>query len=369
MAEPLIAQYGSDIPEKIAVTIEAVCAAFNTKAFVEDTLAGYTELNLMQRGTHIARALKNHLPGDYPEALKILLASLKVGQPRSTGSLASFFYLPHTCFVRDFGLEHFDISMKAQHRLTQCFAAEFSIRPFLDRYPQESLARLEQWAQDKSEHVRRLVSEGTRPRLPWAPRLKSFGKDPQQIIHLLEWLKDDESPYVRRSVANHLNDIGKTHPALLINVANRWLKDATPQRKQLVLHALRTAIKRGDKGVFELVGYGHKPAIHAEFVSCIPSKPRIGECVNFELRIASTSNQPQRLMIDMEIGYVKANGQCKSKIFKFKTLELQPKETVAFTKKLSFAQMATRKHYPGQHTLGLLINGQAYALGTFNVSK
>src|SRR3989338_7440297 len=227
MAEPLVNQYGADVPKAIARMITAVHPAFESRKFVADALKGYEALALMPRGNHIARALQRPLPPDYPKALKILLASLDQPHGRDAGlTLGSFLYLPHTMFVAEFGLDHFEASMQAQHALTQRFTAEFSIRPFLQQHEAATLARLKQWASDPSEHVRRLVSEGSRPRLPWASRLPAFQKNPAPVIELLELLKDDPALYVRRSVANNLNDIGKDHPDLLAQTAKRWLQGA-----------------------------------------------------------------------------------------------------------------------------------------------
>ena len=367
MAEPLVAQYGPDIPVHIANTFTQVYRNFDSQAFISDCLKGYETLNLMQRGSHIANALHKHLPTDYAKAIRIVLDSLQAKRERNTGSLASFFYLPHTCFVARYGLDHFDLSMQAQYELTQRFTAEFSIRPYLKHHQEKTLALLKAWTQDDSEHVRRLVSEGTRPRLPWAPRLPQFQKDPQAVLELLELLKDDVSPYVRRSVANNLNDIGKDHPALLVDVARNWLRDASPQRDQLIRHALRSAIKRADAAAFHAIGYGEKPKVEVRLVQLTPDPAVIGGSVALTLSIGSTDGKVQKLLVDLEIGYVKANGECRPKVFKFRMLELAPGETISLSRKISLAQMTTRTHYAGRHTLGLVINGQAYPLGAFNV--
>jgi 3-methyladenine DNA glycosylase AlkC len=229
MAEPLKNQYGADVPRAIAAMIAAVHPHFDSVQFVREALDGYEALELMPRGKKIAHALRAHLPADYEQAVAILLASLDQPHGRNPDlSLASFLYLPHTVFVVEYGLAHFEVSMRAQHALTQRFTAEFSIRPFLVHHPEATLRQLAVWATDPSAHVRRLVSEGTRPRLPWAPRLRQFQTDPAPVLALLELLKDDPELYVRRSVANSLNDIGKDHPEVLNRTAQAWLKNATP---------------------------------------------------------------------------------------------------------------------------------------------
>ena len=229
MAGELKNQFGPGAPRAIAQMIRAVHADFPHDEFLNDALRGYSPLSLTGRGFHLAAALHRHLPPNYPRAIDILLAS--ASQPhghRAAGGMAAFLYMPHLFFVARHGLEHFEDSMRAQHALTQRFTAEYSIRAFLDKHPEATLARLRVWATDPSHHVRRLVSEGTRPRLPWAPRLRAFQRDPRPVLELLELLKDDPELYVRRSVANNLNDIGKDHPELLTATAKRWLRGATP---------------------------------------------------------------------------------------------------------------------------------------------
>ena len=227
MAEQLKNLFGVDIPETIAGMIAKVFPRFPAEDFIRDSLDGYADLELFPRGRKIARAMKRHLPEDYSEAAGILIESLGPKLDMTEGSgMAPFVYLPHVFFVAEFGLDHFEDSMRAQYELTQRFSAEFSIRPYIEKYPHATLARLEKWTGDSSAQVRRLVSEGTRPRLPWAPRLRAFQIDPRPVLTLLEKLKDDPELYVRRSVANNLNDIGKDHPAVLVDVSRRWLKNA-----------------------------------------------------------------------------------------------------------------------------------------------
>jgi 3-methyladenine DNA glycosylase AlkC len=214
MAEPLKNHFDERVPRTIATQIAGVWPAFGGDQFLSDVLQAYDDLGLMDRGRHIARTLRKHLPDAYPEALGILLRSIgdRPARTEGDGGMASFLYLPHVQFVEEFGLEDFEASLNALYVLTQRFTGEFSVRPFIERYEAESLALLEQWTQDSNAHVRRLVSEGTRPRLPWAARLRRFQEDPAPVLSLLERLRDDPEEFVRRSVANNLNDIGKDHP-------------------------------------------------------------------------------------------------------------------------------------------------------------
>ena len=259
MAYQLKDQFGESAPRAIAQMIRAVHPDFPQADFLRDVSLGYGPMSLTGRGFHIAAAMRKHLPADYPRAVAILLESAsQAHEHRASGGMAAFLYMPHLFFVAQHGLDHFEDSMRAQHALTQRFTAEYSIRAFLEKHPERTLALLREWTRDPSPHVRRLVSEGTRPRLPWAPRLRAFQKDPQPVLELLELLRDDPELYVRRSVANNLNDIGKDHPALLSTVARRWLRGATPERQWVIKHALRSAVKRADAGALAALGFGGK---------------------------------------------------------------------------------------------------------------
>lgn len=368
MAEPLIAQYGHDVPQAIARMVKAVYPRFHVDAFLHDTLSGYDALALMPRAKHMARALQRHLPAQYPEALDILMAS--AGQPhgRDPGlSLASFLFLPHTLFVAEFGLGYFELSMQAQHALTQRFTAEFSIRPFLQNHTEATLERLRDWTHDPSEHVRRLVSEGTRPRLPWASRLPAFQRNPKPVLALLERLKDDPALYVRRSVANNLNDIGKDHPSLLADTASAWLKHATPERQWVVQHALRSAVKRGEPGALAALGFGTDADVVIGKPSISPQGAVIGGKVAVSFEVANSTAKPQRVLVDFAVHYIKASGASRAKVFKLKTLHLAPHETQGVGKVISLAEMTTRKHHPGLHRVDVILNGRSQLLGSFDL--
>ncbi|MDP1955512.1 MAG: DNA alkylation repair protein [Polaromonas sp.] len=368
MAEPLINQYGADVPKAIARMIAAVYPQFESRKFVADVLKGYDALALMPRGKHIAQALQRHLPPEYPKAIDILLASLDQPHGRPAGlSMASFLYLPHTLFVAQFGLDHFEDSMRAQHALTQRFTAEFSIRAFLQKHETATLARFKQWASDPSEHVRRLVSEGSRPRLPWASRLPAFQKNPAPVLGLLELLKDDPALYVRRSVANNLNDIGKDHPDVLAKTAKQWLQGASEERRWIVQHALRSAVKRGEAGALEVLGFGKSAKVKVAGARITPKRVVMGEKVNIAFDVSNTSHKAQQVLVDFCIHYVKASGKTSAKVFKLKVLELVPGQTVRLSKSISTAEMTTRKHHAGKHRVDVLLNGQARAVGAFEL--
>ncbi|HBN13592.1 MAG: DNA alkylation repair protein [Gammaproteobacteria bacterium] len=377
MAEPLKNLYGQEIPHRIADMISNASPIFDRQRFLDYVLPEYDGLELMPRGWHMADGLKHALPEDYETAIDILLASLPPARPpvaetsatadREGNTLAPFIFMPHTFFVARYGLNHFDASMRAQYELTQRFTAEFSIRPFLQQFPERTLKVLRGWTEDSSEHVRRLVSEGTRPRLPWASRLPAFQKNPEPVLSVLELLKDDPSLYVRRSVANNLNDIGKDNPDHLFETAERWLKNASPDREWIISHALRVAIKNGEPRALRLIGFGSKPQVSLSDINITPDVVTEGDSLAFSVTINSKVPASQSLLIDFVVHYLKANGSSRGKVFKLTRMELDGKQSVTVGKRISLKPMTTRKHYAGEHRLELLINGTAYPLGSFSL--
>ena len=342
-------------------------APFRSDAFLRDVLADYEPLGLMARGSRIATALKCHLPGKYETALEILLESLGPKLEKDGYGPLPFYYLPHTTFVAAYGLADFEASMRAQYELTQRFTAEFSIRPFLERHPDATLSRLAQWTEDPNVHVRRLVSEGTRPRLPWASRLRAFQKDPRPVLELLERLKDDPELYVRRSVANNLNDIGKDHLGLLVETASRWLKDASPERAWIVKYGLRSAVKRGDASALGVLGYEKGGRVTLENAVVSPTVAQVGESVLLTFELVNQGCDAERVVVDFRIHFVKANGKSSPKVFKLRAIEFEKGGRVRLSKKVSLAEMTTRKHYPGVHFVEVLLNGVVQGAGSFEL--
>jgi 3-methyladenine DNA glycosylase AlkC len=368
MAEPLKNYFGPEVPARIADMIQNVDSAFPREAFLVDVLDGYQALELTPRARHIALVLGRHLPQDYERAVEILIASLgpKLEVAELTG-MDVFIYLPHVFFVAEFGAEHFETSMRAQYELTQRFSAEYSIRVFLARFPELTLARLQEWAHDQNVHVRRLVSEGTRPRLPWAPRLRAFQADPRPVLELLDQLKDDPELYVRRSVANNLNDIGKDNPAALIETCRRWMRDASAERRWLIRHALRSAVKRGEPAALEILGFGEATAASVREIRVVPAVVPIGESVTFSVDMTNEGSSTERLLVDLRVHFVKANGRPSPKVFKLKELDLAPHASAELTKTISLAQHTTRTHYPGPHRIEVVVNGRVSAAHVFDV--
>ncbi len=372
MAEPLKAFFSRTLVRDLGESIARVSPTFPAARFTRDAVRGLEALELLDRARHVARVLGDHLPPRYEEALAIVLASLGPEHAREElegAGMAPFFYLPHLIFIAERGLAEadFERSLAAQRELTKRFTAEFSIRAFLDRHPDRTLAVLSTWVSDPSAHVRRLVSEGTRPRLPWAPRVRFLDEHPERILPLLEQLKDDPTTLVRRSVANHLNDLGKARPEMLVAVCRRWLEGASPERRALVEHALRSAVKRGEAGALALLGHGETPRVALEAVSFEPARVSIGDKVRVSFTLVSRARREQALLVDLAVHFVKASGEARPKVFKLSRVTLPAGGKVTLGKTISLAIHTTRVPREGRHAVEVLVNGAAHAAGAFVV--
>jgi 3-methyladenine DNA glycosylase AlkC len=370
MAEPLKTFFSPALVRRLADDLARAEPSFRSRAFVRQATAGLDDLELLDRGRHIARALADHLPADYPAAIGALLRSL--GPEHATDELvgvgmAPFFYLPHVLFVAERGLDHFDLSLRAQVELTKRFSAESSIRAYIAKDPERTFAAFRAWARDANAHVRRLVSEGTRLRLPWAARVAWLDANPDRVLELLELLKDDPTTLVRRSVANNLNDLGKVHPALLARTCAVWLDGASVERRALVEHALRSAVKRGDAAALALLGYGKKPSVVVEDVRFEPTRVAIGGRVSMSFALRSSSREAQDLLVDVAVHFVKASGRPAAKVFKLKRVALPARGRVEMSTRISLAVHTTRKPHPGRHAVDVLVNGERTPAGAFEV--
>jgi 3-methyladenine DNA glycosylase AlkC len=371
MAESLKSFFSPALVRRLAADIARVEPSFASRSFIRTAGAGLDRLELLDRAKHICRALSACLPEDYPRAIDVLVRSL--GPEHRTEELvgvgmAPFYYLPHVLFVAERGLDHFELSMRAQYELTKRFSAESSIRPYIAKDPERTLTVLRDWTRDKNAHVRRLVSEGTRLRLPWAGRVAWLDTHPERVIELLELLKDDPTTLVRRSVANNLNDLGKVHPDLLTRTCAAWLDGASPERRALVEHALRSAVKRGEADALRLLGYGKKPAVTIDEVRFEPARVAIGRKVSLRFVLQSQSRKQQDLLVDVAVHFVKANGSAAPKVFKLKRVMLPPRGRVAMQTRISLAVHTTRKPRPGTHAVDILINGERTRAGAFEVT-
>ncbi|MGD9571003.1 MAG: DNA alkylation repair protein [Thermoleophilia bacterium] len=372
MATRLIDSFGPEVPGRIARMVAAVDPAFDGEAFLADALDGYEPLALMDRGRHWGAALRAHLPGDDPTAIRTLTASLGPARTDDGDSggegMAAFLHLPHSFVIAEHGLGCVDVSIDAMHALTRRFTAEFCIRPFIAQDQEGMLARLLAWTDDPSAHVRRLVSEGTRPRLPWAGRLRGLQRDPAPVLPLLERLRDDPSEYVRRSVANHLNDIGKDHPALLTATAREWAVEAGPDRMRLLRHALRSRVAAGDPEALAVLGFAPGAPAAARIASQDPAAPRIGDLLRLEIALTNPTGAEAAYAVRLRVGFARPGGREGVKVFALGEPVVAGGETVTVPARISLRQHTTRTHHRGAHRLEVLVNGTVRGTGGFDLA-
>ncbi|MBI5256748.1 MAG: DNA alkylation repair protein [Burkholderiales bacterium] len=372
MGEPFKNLMNAGVVAAIGQHLRRVDRGFDHRAFEALALAGLDALELKARVLQVAEALVATLPADVDRAAGLLEASL--GPPgegddlaalrTSEAGLAGWAVWPLTEAIARIAIEAPERGLAALHAMTQRLTAEFAIRPFIVRHPALSFATLARWVHDPSAHVRRLVSEGSRPRLPWGLRLQALVDDPSPTLPLLAALQDDPSAYVRRSVANHLNDIAKDHPACVAAWLADHLPGATPQRRMLLRHASRTLVKQGHPAVLAAWGLGQ--AFRGTVGWQVgPPRLQVGDTLALRLELVSRAARPQRLVIDYAVHHVKANGQRTPKVFKGWTLELGPREARTLERGHSFRPVTTRRYHPGEHRVDLRINGQVLAASDF----
>ena len=365
--------YNADAVAMTANRLQAVTPRFPAAKFAALACDGLEALELKARSRQITAALDATLPANFHEAIELLVSALDpepIGLPGEgwvldgRSGVAGWMVGPFADWVALRGLGEIDRSLWALREMTQRFTAEFAIRPFLDAAPDQVLGVLAEWTEDESPHVRRLVSEGSRPRLPWGMRLTAFVADPSPLIPLLERLRDDDEEYVRRSVANNLNDIAKDHPDRVAAIAVDWLDDAPAPRAKLVRHALRTLIKAGHGGALAALGYG-PPKARMGALEVITPVVRLGEALQFRVRLDGGGDE--RLIVDYAVHHQKANGSLSPKVFKWTEISLTDGQAYEATRRHPIKPITTRVYYPGRHEVELLVNGVSFGSAAFEL--
>jgi 3-methyladenine DNA glycosylase AlkC len=347
----------SNAIQRIGKSLEKVVPGFNAKRFHKNTLQGIDELELKQRVHHIIHHLHQEFSHPYKKLSRYLQDLPQVwdaGNPDD--NKAMFAAWPVIDYVAAHGLAHPTESLKTLEKLTSLFSAEFSIRPFIQHHYQQTYNQLLVWCDDDSEHVRRLASEGSRPRLPWGMRLPQFIQDPTPLRAILQKLNQDESLYVRRSVANNINDISKDNPDWAIGLCEEFLSNQNDKTEWIVKHALRSLIKSGDQRVFPLLGYSKNAKVGIKNFELAKKIISVGDSLEFSFRLEA--DKTQQLVVDYLIYFMKANGNLAAKVFKLKNVELKKGMEILFEKKHSFKPITTRSYYSGLHQLAIQVNGK-----------
>jgi len=343
---------------KLAATLKSINTDVDEHVFLSTALDGLDDLTLMQRVRRASEAIAQATK-DYDSALLLLVEAA----PRLSKGFMSFI-APD--YVGQYGRHDFERSMAALKFFTPFGTSEFAVREFLRDDTPRALEIMKTWSLDCHAAVRRLASEGCRPRLPWSFRLAEIEASPELAAPILENLHNDSSLYVRRSVANHLNDITKTHPEWVLERVALWDSN-NPQTRWIIRQALRTLIKQGNNKALAIMGADAAPEITAHEFSLSPAQLSLGESLTLFADLSSTSTSTQKLIVDYRLHYVRQNGTTSRKVFKLKELILAPGERIRFSRKQQIRDFTTRKHYPGKHQAELIMNGEVVASAFFEL--
>ncbi len=358
MPEPLKNLYSAELINALCTELLNLYAEFDAKGFINHVFdCDWENRELKQRMAHISRTLHKFLPVDFPETVAIL--------KKASSKFSGFEYMFFPGFVELYGTDNYAVSIPALEHFTEHASSEFAVRPFIKIYGGKMMAQMNLWAESSNHHVRRLASEGCRPRLPWAMALPEFKKNPEPILPILEKLKDDESEFVRRSVANNLNDIAKDNPSTVIEIANRWLGD-NEQTDWLVKHGCRTLLKQANPEIMALFRFPNPEHIGiSDFV--VQETAELGADIKFACTLVSRKRLG-KLRIEYAIDFMKKNGKLSRKLFK-----LSESENTSRVKKIarshSFRKISTRKYYAGTHGIAIIVNGHELVKGVFQLNE
>ncbi len=360
MAELLKDLYNRDYIHVISNELNGVYSQFDAENFRAGIFdAAWESRELKQRMRHIAVMLYDSLPKNYNQAIEILkIVFSKL--PQNYGLENMIFQ----DFVEVYGMDDFTASMQALEHFTIHSSSEFAVRQFIVKHEDDTMRQMQLWACSQNEHIRRLASEGCRPRLPWAIALDGFKKDPSKVIEILEVLKDDESEYVRKSVANNLNDISKDNPERVKEIAVRWM-GVNKNRDWILKHGCRTLLKEGDRDILNLFGFTNTKNITIKNV-IIPSSVKMGDALEFSFVLHSNESLG-KLRVEYALTFARQNNRLSTKVFKISEFTCKTKSK-EFSKKYSFKPITTRKYYRGNHKLAIIVNGNILIEQDFTVS-
>jgi 3-methyladenine DNA glycosylase AlkC len=338
---------------------EKAYADFNSALFLKEITDNLGPLSLNERMRKTSVVLRNHLPADYKKSLGIMYKVI----PNLNRGYTNLLFPD---YVGLYGHNHFELSMEALKYFTNFGSSEFAVREFLKRDFKKTIAVMTDWSKHKNPHVRRLSSEGSRPRLPWSFKLDQVISDPAATKKILEQLKNDDELYVRKSVANHLNDISKDNPAYMLQVVGKW-DQSKPNTSWIIKHASRSLIKKGNADSLSIFNFEKDVKVKITDFKISTNKVQLGDTLQFSFGIGSLKTAAQKLVIDYVVHYQKKSGETSPKVFKLTELHLQPKQSVNIVKKQVFKDFTTRKHFKGQHKLEIQVNGKVLAQKEFEL--
>ncbi|MGF1791430.1 DNA alkylation repair protein [Photobacterium profundum] len=354
-------EFYDQLSEIILVTIPSFEKETFTQLIFNDNFIHY---ELKERMTHTAKVLHHFLSDDFGEAtetIKQLIDNLRLAGIKEES--IEFMFFPE--YISVYGIDKYEESISAFEFITQFTSCEFAVRPYILKYEEKMLTQMVQWSKHPNNKVRRLASEGSRPRLPWAMALPSLKKNPMPIFPILDTLKNDSCEVVRRSVANNLNDISKDNPNFVIETAQKWL-GYTKETDALIKHASRTLLKQGEPKTLQLFGFDSKNIMLSNFDILTPNV-KIGDALEFSFSITNVNKTCKTLRLEYGLYYKKNNGDLSRKVFKISEREIEPNKVYKINRKQSFKLITTRKFHTGIHQLSIIINGQESQIKDFEL--
>jgi len=376
MAEPFKNMFNEQFFERFTKDLKRVINDFDAPGFVSQLMDDEWEgREFKQRIVHITTVLKKFLPADYKEAIAKILELLdyvenihpdySVIDDTKYGLTLEYGMILDN-YVEQYGLDDYETSVKAIEKITQFSSCEFSTHPFIIKYPNEMMAQMLVWSNHEHWGVRRLASEGCRPRLPWAMALPNLKKDPTPIIPILENLKNDPARFVRLSVANNLNDIAKDNPEIVFELAKKW-RGESKEVDWIIKHGCRTLLKQGNPEVMELFGLDGVKNISIENFQISNPKVKVGDSLEFSFNLLNNSNKKAKIRLEYGIYYQKANGTLTKKVHKISEKEYVANSTTRITRRHSFKVVTTRKLHLGLHQVSAIINGNEFEKYAFDL--
>lgn len=365
MASPLKDLYSPAFYDRLTRALVITIPNFDKEKFVKEIFTSdFESKELKERMKHTSKVLHHFLPENYPQTIELIkktIAQLRVQGIGEDG--LAFMFLPD--YIETYGINHFEASVKALEFVTQFVSCEFAVRPFILKYANEMILKMQQWSLHESHKVRRLASEGSRPRLPWAMGIPFLKKDPASILPILENLKTDPSEYVRRSVANSLNDIAKDHPQVVLDIAKKW-SGLGSETDAIIKHGSRTLLKQGHADILKHYGLDDRGILLTDFKILTP-EIKIGESLEFSFSILNENPTEQKVRLEYAIYYKKQNGQNTKKVYKISERIYPAGASVNIVRKQKFVLITTRKFHLGNHQISMVINGAEKEISNFEL--
>lgn len=356
MSQLLKDLYTTDFLNSFARFLQQEIKAFPSAQFTRQVTAGnWPELELKQRMKRISTVMHQYMPGNFAAASQVLLRLIdRLEADGFRGNSIEFIFLPD--YIETYGIDDYDTAIPAMERCTCFMTCEFAVRPFLKKYGVRMVKQMDRWSRHPHAHVRRLASEGMRPRLPWAMAVDFLKKDPSGILPILERLKNDPEEFVRRSVANNINDIAKDHPEVVLKLIREW-KGFSEQTDALLKHGSRTLFKKGHPEVLKLFGWGNNKDIQLLSFTLPKAGVKIGQPLTFAVQLRNKSAKQQAARIEYAIYYRLKKGDFGKKVFKVSETMITPGNTLSIERQHSFRPITTRVYYPGLHEISIIVNG------------